>query len=404
MQIDLNIHEHTNLLSDTVWLVSKSNKRFGPFFIDLHHRNKEHILLGCRDEEYLVVKQKGDTNFLAKKGPVAQFKTIPALDASFRTHQPVVFLCKAHKDKGWYLTDTDGTLMGNGSSDDPNIKFRLAPASKEETDELIENGPKLSDVFDLTGFQDDVDLTTEQRESFKKNGFVQIKGVIPCEMVNEALALINNDLLKRDAHEERDGKNNVFCHRLIMNKTILGLLYKSPAWTLVQRLLGKGNASIKGAPQIALKAPTLNKKNNDEQVDPTGWHTDGTAGGQYSAMTMLVGITLSAQREPNCGNLCVHPGSHEILLPIYRKKVQNGEPSYDEEGSEPRLALPNGIHVLAEPGDIILAHQKLAHQVAPNTTSNIRYQIYFRIRHKNHSDYIKSGVLLDDLWVEFEGL
>ena len=56
------------------------------------------------------------------------------------------------------------------------------------------------------------------------------------------------------------------------------------------------------------------------------------------------------------------------------------------------------------PGDVVIAHQKLAHRGGPNASSVIRHQVCFRLSHKDHASLRDSGVLLDDLWVEFEGL
>jgi hypothetical protein len=53
---------------------------------------------------------------------------------------------------------------------------------------------------------------------------------------------------------------------------------------------------------------------------------------------------------------------------------------------------------------VVFAHQKLAHRGGPNTSADIRYQVYFRLRHKQHAEFVDSGILLDDLWVEYEGL
>ena len=48
----------------------------------------------------------------------------------------------------------------------------------------------------------------------------------------------------------------------------------------------------------------------------------------------------------------------------------------------PDLGAP--LQLLLEPGDIVLAHPKLAHRGAPNYSSNIRYMIYFRLKHVMH--------------------
>jgi hypothetical protein len=50
----------------------------------------------------------------------------------------------------------------------------------------------------------------------------------------------------------------------------------------------------------------------------------------------------------------------------------------------------------------VIAHHKLAHRGGPNASSAIRYQVYFRVRHRRHDEHVASGALLEDLWVEFD--
>jgi len=70
--------------------------------------------------------------------------------------------------------------------------------------------------------------------------------------------------------------------------------------------------------------------------------------------------------------------------------------------SSKKMALPNGQQVMAKKGDIILAHQKLAHCGGPNGSDRIRYCVYFRVTHRLHQEL--KDAALEDLWLEYEGL
>jgi len=425
-----------------MWLIGKnSDIRFGPFFLTMHQKRNDCILFGCGQGRNLLVQNRGDVNGKGGAGPGAQWIPSPSALELFSSISSnnienigvIQFASKGREEKGWYLQDLDGTLMGNGRRNSPNTQFYLAPASQEEIDEvLIENQPPiLSHAYNLTTFNEDINLTKEEQESFKIDGYLHMKDIVPPSLIENALKIINHHILQPNSIQGKNGKSKsgrTFGDAITMNKEILDLLYESPVWTIVQRLLGKGNAEFHGAPQIALRPPKL--RGGTAEISPTAWHTDGMVGNQHSPFTLLVGIALSSQSTPNSGNLVVHPGSHEILQKVYRDNVNNGQPlqwlenddddddnndanenknqcsnSDNDAGSEKkRTELPNGKAVLAEPGDIILAHQKTAHQVLDNLSCNIRYQIYFRIRHKKHYQFLESGILLDDLWVEYEGL
>jgi ectoine hydroxylase-related dioxygenase (phytanoyl-CoA dioxygenase family) len=41
------------------------------------------------------------------------------------------------------------------------------------------------------------------------------------------------------------------------------------------------------------------------------------------------------------------------------------------------------VQVLAEAGDVLVAHSSLPHSVAPNVSSSIRYALYFRVNSTN---------------------
>ncbi len=37
------------------------------------------------------------------------------------------------------------------------------------------------------------------------------------------------------------------------------------------------------------------------------------------------------------------------------------------------------LQIIAQAGDVLLAHSSLPHSVAPNTSSAVRYALYFRV-------------------------
>lgn len=109
---------------------------------------------------------------------------------------------------------------------------------------------------------------------------------------------------------------------------------------------------------------------------------------------------MQAVPEEFCGNLVVFPGSHTLVAEATR------DPSTMDllrrEGTffvcvrsrrlhapHTRLGMPalhdklpvvsKPLQIIAEAGDVLVAHSSLPHSVAPNVSSSIRYALYFRV-------------------------
>jgi len=135
-----------------------------------------------------------------------------------------------------------------------------------------------------------------------------------------------------------------------------------------------------------------------------GWHIDGFATdtipgvtdhyGEIRNFDMLVGILLKDVPEIDSGELVVVTGSHTKLaeymqapcdaspgltnLEVCRTHVQNLP-----NGPRSRAVLGEHPHVhrcIGRAGDVFLANYMTAHFIAPNTSPNTRYAMYFRIK------------------------
>ncbi len=112
----------------------------------------------------------------------------------------------------------------------------------------------------------------------------------------------------------------------------------------------------------------------------------------------LVGVYLQAVPEEFCGNLVVFPGSH-ILVAEATRDASTMELLRREGTPAPNVATavcltsPSGmpalheklptisrpLQIVADVGDVLVAHSSLPHSVAPNVSSAIRYALYFRV-------------------------
>ena len=317
-------------------------------------------------------------------------------------------------DKNWCLAATKNHLLGNhpattddGAPADPTTIFRLVSvATTTEAAAFTAPGATWTArtaSHQHTDFDEGVTMTAAQKQHFVEQGYVQIKAAVPRKLVNTARGAINAALLTPEGVTTDDDGKAQFCRSLGSSPAILDLLYGSSIWTHAQHLLGKGAVARANNAQIALRAPNQNLQASQDKDDATisakQWHIDGAGKGKHSPFSLLVGVTLSPQLKPNHGNLCLFPGSHVTLLPL----IKDAGVQFITD-SEAKPALDNGVQLAAGPGDAVFVHQKLAHRGGPNASSDIRYQVYFRLSHKDHKAHVESGRLLDDLWVEFEGI
>ena len=71
----------------------------------------------------------------------------------------------------------------------------------------------------------------------------------------------------------------------------------------------------------------------------------------------------------------------------------------------PKPGQVDPMSVILNKGDAVIAHQLLPHRIGINYSANIRYQVYFRVQHKDHDQFrhvISSSK--ENMWIEYEGL
>ena len=69
--------------------------------------------------------------------------------------------------------------------------------------------------------------------------------------------------------------------------------------------------------------------------------------------------------------------------------------------------VPYARPLLLKPGDAVLLHHKLAHRAPRSAQLQPCHPIprdYFRVKHRRHLEFWRSGALLNDLFAEFDGL
>jgi len=244
-------------------------------------------------------------------------------------------------------------------------------------------------------------VTTEQKRIFFERGILPLPGIVPQELVLRARRAINAYLGANgmDPNELTKYRAQSYCPGLGKEPPITDLYNASPIREVAEAMIGEGKIKPVGGGQIALRFPSL-----DETPRPPGPHIDGmyspTNGvkeGTIGNFTALVGVFLSDVPEPFSGNFSYWPGSHRLYETYFREQG----PQSLLKGMPPvEIGAPEQFTGRA--GDAALVHYQLAHGIAGNISSNIRYAIFFRLLHVDHDQY--HWECMTDIWKEWDGM
>ena len=271
-------------------------------------------------------------------------------------------------------------------------------------------------------------LTEANKLDFLIQGYLVMPNIIPPDILQSAIEFMNN--------RQISDPGRPFISDFTMEPSILNLFYKTDVRLIADTLLYGTNphppifipqAQIaQRPPEDAVTSPPpsfggvfgfgrqrLLNKPKEKNLSGRRWHIDGLAQGKHSPFSLLIGVALSDQLEEYSGNLCVFPGSHHSLQPFLKEFVSKGYlthleregqvmgPNIIEEYPEKPL-LDSPTQLLLGKGDVVIAHQKLAHRGGPNYSQNTRNMIYFRVASYRHLDVVDQ--CLENIWTDFDGM
>lgn len=244
-----------------------------------------------------------------------------------------------------------------------------------------------------------MNLTDTQKKEFVKKGFIKISGVAGQKSINVALRAINHSLGKGvDPAKIAVYRSTTYCPELTDKKAIFDLLYETAAWQIVESAIAPQKIKLEGKAQIALRFPVMQRPGEmHPHID--GMYSTGNTieKGTIFSFTALVGILLSDVPNQFWGNFTGWPGTHRAMANYFR-----------EHGPEilkkrmPPIQMPEPQQILGKAGDMILSHYLTAHTVVVNVSPYIRYAVFFRIRHIDHSSHGEK--VFTDLWHEWPGI
>ncbi len=235
-------------------------------------------------------------------------------------------------------------------------------------------------------------LDQNQLREFAERGYVVIPQVIPADVLAAATRTIDAIVTAKPPAEEVRGQHFYFPEAAKV-PSLAALLTGTPAWSCAESLTGgAGTLEVPWQVQVALNIPPFPHR-------PGRPHIDGyppLSNGRPGTFTMLAGVLMSDQEGQDGGNLWTWPGTH---LTHARYFDEHGPDAFLAAKGYPPVELPEPTQVSGRPGDLLLAHYLLGHNIGGNISDSTRRCVYFRIRHHDHDRNWREA--LRDAWTEY---
>jgi hypothetical protein len=235
-------------------------------------------------------------------------------------------------------------------------------------------------------------LSRGQVGEFAERGFLVLPGVVPREVADAAGRAIDELVKGEPPGAEVRGPYNYF-RSAAEAPAVAALLLGSPAFELAEGLTGPGTLMAPWQVQVALNIPPYPHRPGLHHIDGFPPEPDGRPG----TFTMLAGVLMSDQRGADAGNLWVWPGTHLTHAAYFR---EHGPDAFFAAGGYPPIRLPEPEQVTGEPGDLLLAHYLLGHNIGGNTSPAVRRAVYYRIKRAGHDPRWRE--FLTDPWLDYD--
>src|SRR5262245_17740869 len=204
-------------------------------------------------------------------------------------------------------------------------------------------------------------LSEAQLREFGIRGYVIVRNVIPAGILAAASTTIDNLLSEQPPPEDYVG-HHFYWLSTLDGGPLPALFYDTPVRTLAHSLVEPGEIDIAfNQLQVALNIPPFSHR-------PAGHHLDGYQQGEPVpwSFTVLARVLKSEQTIGDVGNLCVWAEIHRVHAAFFRER---GPDAFVEYKSYTNIELPEPCQVLGGPGDLLLAHYMLGHNIGGNYES-----------------------------------
>ncbi|MFF2145524.1 phytanoyl-CoA dioxygenase family protein [Kitasatospora sp. NPDC058190] len=239
-------------------------------------------------------------------------------------------------------------------------------------------------------FHDPMETTTPFAASiFRRDGYCVLPDVLTYEQVTRWRSLLSRHLAAQPPAPDRTGP--YFLWPALVSDTELQALYEDSHVADTVRLFLRAGVCLP-APEVAQLAFTL----PPHPHHPGAPHIDGLTptedDGRPGTFTVLAGLLLTDQRQHDCGNLWVWPGTHLRTGAWLREQ---GADALRDAAPYPPVELPAPVQVIGPAGSLVLVHYLLAHNIGGHfgsATDERRETVYFRLRTDGHRERWREAV------------
>jgi hypothetical protein len=271
-------------------------------------------------------------------------------------------------------------------------------------------------------------LSPEEREAFRREGFLVVKGAAGPLAVAAALRHLNSIVGELALAPAGSAGSEEARAALLSSEhpAALGLVTRThvggvaaqlcPALAAPKRAqlaprypqkLPPGAAARAFSPEAAAAAaaaggdPLAVLGEARSQGAASRWHVDGMGASgdappKLAAFSLLVCVALSDTPHEGAGQFTVFPGSHLELSALVAAQGE-GALAPGAAARPPLAAPPRELRLAA--GDAVFAHPLLAHRVGLNFSARIRAAVFFRCAHREHFK-LRPALLAGEPWAE----
>ena len=262
-------------------------------------------------------------------------------------------------------------------------------------------------------------LTEEQIEEFIEKGYVIIPDAMPVELLDAAQAHCDEAYDSGNYNRKQKIGSEVGIPAFDWKVKGAAVVMESGAQTVAQQLLGEDKIALRvnmGQVAYITQSEVFAEEGGwtaTQHLKKRKWHIDagdGDHGDVGSEFSVLLGIALSEGQEvdENRGQLTVFPGSHGKVHRFLRETIRNTAEGEDAIAKFKRdkkdLDIGEPVRVCMKRGDLLIAHQRLAHVPGVNLTEMVRKNVYFRVARKDLDEIVEKIWKSDEPWVGFEGI
>ncbi len=239
------------------------------------------------------------------------------------------------------------------------------------------------------------EITEQDRAAFREQGFVVIPGVLDDTRLAAARDRVARMLAAEPPEDGLTGPYFLWPRFGPAGHPLLDLYREAGIESLAAGLVRPGLALAEpGFAQLATTIPPWPHR-------PGGPHVDGLtpmlADGRPGTFSMLAGLWLADQSEPDRGNLWIWPGTH-LRFGAYLAERGADALSRVEEmrpGPYPDVELGEPVQAMGPAGSVLFAHYLLAHNIGGHdgpATADRRQTVYYRLEAHGHREHWREAV------------